>query len=352
VSRLFHKEPSRREIAIFTRQLATLVKSGITLRKAMEVLEHQYVGDSLGPSIRSIGRAMDGGSSLSRAFGQETAIFGSMYLALLAAGEEYGSFDSCLGQLATYLEREANLREKVKAALIYPAFVLSVTLILTYFVFSSVLPPFLPIFHSLKDGIPLPTRFLMLLVAASRNPLLMLGLGALTGGAILWVKRFLKGPTGQELVSHAILSIPVAGELARKVELARLARAVGTLTSSGAAVMDSLLQASRICGSIVYKNSVSRAREYIRAGGSLSEYFRKSALYPALFTQMVAAGESSGKLDEYMMRAAEMYDRDLEHSLEIFIGLLEPLLLTILAMIVGFIVISVFLPLYSFLIHF
>ncbi len=317
---------------------------------SLDILERQNMGTNLERPLHTICQSIDMGLSLSQAFNKERKLFGSMYISLLQAAETHGHLDQTLEQLAQYAERDCALRERVRGALMYPAFVLAITILLTWAMMVFALPSFLGMFSQMKEALPLPTRILVFMVSFLRNPFtVFLSLCALYA-AFHFLRQMLKTTAGREVFDTFILRLPVAGVLARKMCLARLSRSLGTLLRSGVIALDALVHSANVCGNTVYQLDLMQARERLKEGMSISEYFMADrSLYPALFAQMVAAGEHSGKLEEMMVRAAETYELDVEYQLQVLLTLLEPLLMALLALIVGFIVISLFLPIYGFL---
>jgi type IV pilus assembly protein PilC len=344
------RQPSRRDVAIFKRQLATLVGTGVPMHTALDGLCRQYGREPLGQVLNEVRRSLSSGMSLSNAMAREGEVFGTMYVALVRAGEAQGDIDNTLNQLANWLERDQALRERVKSALTYPMFVLAITLILTWLIFSFVLPAFMPMFSQMGGGVPLVTRVLMILVSVASSVWLM-GLVGLILLAAGWLGlQWMRTPSGQAATDRMLLRVPLSGPLTRKVVLSRVSRSLATMLSSGVPIMDALLQTSRTCGNSVYRADLEEARENLKKGMSLTQHFALNAsLYPAMLVQMCAAAEEAGKMDELMEHAAKSYDLDVEYGIELFLTLLEPMMMGFLAFIVGFIVLAVFLPLYGFL---
>lgn len=314
----------------------------------MEVLWRQHAQAPLGPPLETVCQALASGQPLSRSFGREGDIFDTMYVALVRAGELQGNLHHALTQLATYLERDANLRARVRAALTYPLFVLGVTVALTLWFFSYVLPSFMPMFSTLKS-LPLATRLLIFCVSVTTNPWLMGG-GALAGAAAFtFARQWLRQPSGEAFRDGLLLRFFVSRELTRKIVLARVARSLASMMATALPIMDALLQVANTCGNAVYQDDLLQAREALKAGTSLSEYFQANPLlYPQMFVQMVASGEEAGQLTDLLQRIADTYEQDVEYALEAALTLLEPALMAGLAVLVGFIAIGLFLPVYGF----
>lgn len=343
------RQPTRQELALFTRQLAALLAGGLTIHRGIEVLAQQHVSTALGESLFSVSRLMEGGQNLSRALGRERDVFDPMYVALVRSGEMQGNLDRVLSLLASYLERDAMLRARVKGALTYPAFVLAVTLALTFWFFRFVLPSFMPMLNALKE-IPLPTRILMLGVDVASRP--WSALIAIVSAVLIFhrTRAWLRTVNGAAFRDRMLLALPFTRELTRKVVLARIARSLGTMLASGVPVMDALLQTSSSCGHASYRDDIILAREALKRGLSLSTYMDGCPeLYPRLFVGMVGSGEETGHLDELMLRIAGAYELDVEYGMETVITLLEPALMVLLAGLVGFIVIALFVPIYTFI---
>jgi type IV pilus assembly protein PilC len=347
--RFFTRPPTQRELATFTRQFAVMFRSGIGIGRSLGILEEQYATSAMRWPIASVSKALQMGHSISRAFAREKWLFGSLYISLLSAAEQHGRIDMAFEQLAVYVERDWALRERVRAALRYPLLVLSFTTLVTYAMVVFVLPGFLTMFSDMQS-LPLPTRITMFFAWYLRNPWTVTF--TLVSGCILWrmARRYLTTEGGRAVFDRWLLRLPAAGGLARKLTLARMSRSLGTLLGSGIVALEALLHAANTCDNQVYKEDLMQARERLKEGLSLTDYFLSDrVMYPALFAQMVSAGEHSGKLADMLVRAAENYEQEVEHQIEVVLNLLEPLLMVLLAVVVGFMALSLFLPIYGFL---
>ncbi|MBM3462973.1 MAG: type II secretion system F family protein, partial [Armatimonadetes bacterium] len=275
------KSISRYDVALFTRQLATLVNSGLPIHRSMEVLMRQYIHAPLGLPLSQVQRALGTGHRLAAALAREADVFDSMYVSIVAAGEAQGNLDRTLMELASYLEKETALRERVRSALTYPGFVLAITLLLTWWIFTFVLPQFQPMFQALPGGAPFPTRVLMLIIAVCTRPWAMaIVLGGTAAGLFLAL-RFLRQPRGRGMWDRASIHLPVFGKLNRKVVMTRITRSLATMMGSGLPIMDVLLQTARTCGNVVYQENLMKAREHLKTGGSLAKFFAQHRdIYP------------------------------------------------------------------------
>ncbi len=329
------------------RSLATLVRSGVPLRRALAVTIDECGDRRLAEALRSVARDIEAGSALSTAMALRPREFSELFIAMIRAGEVGGVLDQVLERLASLLERDRAMRKRLGAALAYPAIVSVAAIALVLFLIANIIPAFAGIFEQMHVQLPLSTRVLIAVGRVLSKPELAF---ALVGGCaaiyagmrIAWRQK----RVARHLDRLALLS-PVVGPLLRSVTIGRLARTLGTLLRSGVALLPALDATEGTLGRIPYQEMLQTVRERLREGLTLAEPFAKSKLFSALFVQLVHVGEETGTLDAMLLRAADYVELDVETAIASLGNVLEPVLIILLGSIVGTIVASVLLPLYS-----
>lgn len=337
---------------MFTRQLALLLKAGVNLGSALTILARQYINGPFGSVISSIAVDVYRGVRSNVAFARHADAFDAFYVAMLTCGEAHGNLPNVLDELADWLEREAELRRRLFSVMVYPAFVLAVTMGLTWALFRFVLPAFLPTMQSLGAALPLPTRILMLMVELVHSWLFLICTGALIVLLVCKWERLFRSEAAQEFRERIQGQIPVLGTVQQNVELLRISRGLGIMLGSGLFVLEALRLTSTLCGTQRYRRSLLRVKRDLGEGDSLGEAFSgQKACYPSRFAQIVRSGEESGRLSDMLTRLAQMYERDVDIAMDAAMALIEPCIMGFLALIVGFVIVAIFLPLYASISH-
>ncbi len=337
-----------RDLVLFTRQFSTMLRSGIPVNFALDTLSHQPDNPVLSQVIARISKLIGEGHKLSHAMGQFPGIFDVGFVAMVSIGEETGQLDSTLERLADWRERDFELTRRVKGALSYPAFILALTSVLTFFLFYSILPNFLAIFQEMNIELPIFTRIMVWITQAFQNPgawLVMTALGVALHGLFQdqWKKE-----EGRCRIFTMIHEIPLIGHLVKITTVSRFSGAVETLMESGLGLQKTLLLGGESSGSPLMKVASQELVERVKEGEQISEYivFRED-LFPPAFAQYVATGEETSKLAKMMGEASRMLDEEVNYKVEALGAALEPLLLAMVAGIVAFVLLSIFVPLYS-----
>ncbi len=341
---LFARKPSatRQEIVIFTRQLATMIGAGLALLESLEVLGEQAESPGLKLVCERIVADVRGGSDLSVAMENCPRAFDPLYISMVRAGEVSGQMDIILDRLADYQEASDHLRREIKSAMTYPVISMVLVLGITAFLMLGVVPGFRQVFDSLDTDLPGITAFVLETAEWMKaNWVVMFGglFAAITG-----FLAFKRTERGAWLWDRFALRAPIFGPLARKVALARFSRTFATLIRSGVPIMGTLDIVAQTAGNRVIAKVVLDARESVRAGNLLSEPLATSTVFPPMVTRMIAIGERSGSLEVLLEKIAEFYDAQVKAAVKSLTSLIEPLLITVMGLIVGTVVMSVFLP--------
>ena len=334
---------SGRDLATFTRQLSILVGAGVPIVEALGAILDQG-GDTAPARVASqIRDRVKEGRSLSVAMGALPGIFSPIYLNMVRAGEESGTLEIMLNRLADLLEKQSNTRRKVMGSLFYPVMLLGVGVMMVIFLLIVVMPRITSIFEGLKATLPLPTRILMGSSAWLRSHLLSTGLSVLAGIFIL--VRFVR--TRRATLDRWALRLPRIGELILATQVARFARTLGVLLSSGTPLQKAMEVSEAVVTSGPVREAVSRARGDLAEGLSLSRSLRETKVFPLLAVHMIAVGERSGKLEDLLMRLAEGYEQEVDQTIGTLTSLIEPVMILFIGGIVLFMVMSVLLPIFE-----
>lgn len=356
--RLLSIEPVRREKptrtryvpANFTRQLAVLIRSGVTINKSILLLADQVDNNlDLQVALIDINLKILGGSPLSRALEAHPRFFSPLYIAMCRVGEVRGDLPRILLGLAKHQEMEDAMRRRIVQALTYPAVILCITALLTMFLCNVILPYFVEVFDSMHIDLPLYSQVLILTVRLTNNPLASGTIALVLGCGVYYARLWMDTASGRYFVDDFILRMPLVGGLQRKIIIIRFAKSMSLLIDGGIYTMVALDLCSYVVQNELYARALSRAQKYMIDGkGPLSAFLRlRRDLFPDSFTEFVRAGEESGHLTGLLNRAAELYEVDVEHTTNMIMAALEPILMAITGSIVGFIVLSIFVPLYS-----
>ncbi|MEW6279502.1 MAG: type II secretion system F family protein [Candidatus Eremiobacterota bacterium] len=337
-------------VVLFTRQLATMLRAGIPITRALDTLQSTSEDPALARVLVRTNQRVSEGYTLSRALAYYPRVFNPLYLAMVGVGETSGDLEGTLDRLATWLERDQGVGQKVRAALVYPAFVLSMTGILTLVIFHTALPGFVKIFREMRLELPLMTRMLVLATDSVRNPgTWLVGLGLLVGGAG-WFRATLASKAGASRLYAALMTMPLIGSLVRNGSVARFASAMEAMIATGVPLVSCLKNAGQATGNPAMEQDLERAVGRLTEGGYLSEHFGSHPeLYPPTFAHMIRAGEEASALEPMFARLSAYYDQEVNYQIESVTAALEPLLMGLVSLIVGFVVIALFLPMYGYL---
>lgn len=345
ITTVFSK-PSKKDIVLFTRQMATLVEADIPLIESLRALVRQVEKESFRKVITAVVSSVEGGASLSVALAEHSQIFGRFYISLVRAGEVAGKLQTTLSYLADYLERSAALNSKIRGALVYPAFVLFAMIVVTIILITTVLPQLLSI---IKDAgiqdLPFTTRVLIATTGfVSRYLILLIIL--LIGGVFLLI-YYVKTPQGRDRLDNFKIKMPRFGEITRNLYLARIAETLATLIKSGVPILDGINITADVVGNVVFKNILLKAGENVRGGGTISEVFEQYEEIPPLVSSMLVIGEKTGRTEFMLENIFNFYKTESENSVQNLSQLIEPVLILILGLGVGLLVSAILLPIYS-----
>lgn len=334
-------------ITVFSRQFATMINAGLAMVRCLDILSEQTEDKKLQQTLIQVRKDVEGGSTLSNALGKHPTVFSNLYTSMVKAGEMGGVLDEVLERLANFMEKDFSLKKKVKSALTYPLVILVMAVGIVFFLVTYILPTFVNLFEGMNLKLPLPTKILMAVTKGAKNPWIMGPSIIILIFVFIAVNRYIQTKTGRRQYDMFKLNIPVFGLLNRKVAISRFCRTLGTLLSSGVPIMQALEIVGRASGNEIIAITVAKIRESIREGESIATPLGASGMFPPMVTQMVAVGEETGNLDAMLSKVSDFYDTEVDYMIASLTSMLEPIMIVGMGAVVGFIVISVFLPLYQ-----
>jgi len=334
-----------RDLAVVTRQLATMIDAGLPLVQCLDILSQQQEKKVFKKVLHDIRTAVEGGATFSAALKQHPKIFSTLYTNMVEAGEAGGILDTILNRLAAYIEKAMALKKRVKTAMFYPSTIVTVAVVVVIFLLMYVIPTFEQLFEGFGATLPLPT---VIVLEASRivRAYLFFMLAGLVA-AIVGFRFYYRTPGGKRTIDGLVLKLPIFGPLVQKVAVAKFTRTLGTLVSSGVAILEGLDITARTAGNKVVEEAVLKARTTIAQGKTISEPLQASGVFPPMVVQMIAVGEQTGALDRMLNKIADFYDEEVDVAVAGLTALLEPLLVIFLGVIIGGVVIAMYLPIFK-----
>jgi type IV pilus assembly protein PilC len=333
------------EVVTFTRQLSTMISAGLPIARALDVLANQSMNRNFKKVILEILRSVEGGVSLSMALGMHPKVFDTTYISLVRAGESSGKLDTILKRLAENMEAERELNSKFKAAMIYPAIVfiamIGVFIILMIFV----IPKLSEMYVSMNVELPAMTQFMINSSNFMVKYIYIIAILAI--GAFLGFRSFAQSEKGKIYISELVIRIPVFGKITLQKDYARFSRTLSLLINSAVPIVESLNIVSTVMTSQTLKNAVMDAANQVEKGNSLSNYFKTTKNFPSLLGQMAGVGEETGKMDEVLERVAIYYEGEVDNLVKGLSAALEPIILVMLGVMVGFLIVSIITPIYK-----
>ncbi len=333
------------DVVFFTRELAMMVQAGLPLVEAIQGASVQAPSLSFRKSLVLLVQDLKGGSSFSEALAKHPKFFSNFYVSMVRAGEAAGILDQVLERLASLGEEDLELKGRIQSALAYPCLLVLLSLGIVSFLLIAILPKFVGIFEEAGAELPLPTAILMMVSNFLQQFWLFIPAAGLIVGAYL--RRYVKTPVGRYRLHAWVLRIPVLGALIHKTLLARFSRILGSLLKSGIQAVAALAISQEVMGNQVLQQALSHVRQAVIGGSNLADPFRLAQVFPHTFVQMVSVGERTGTLDELLLHLSDFYDSEVERGLRTLTSTLEPMLLLIMGLIVGFIALSVLLPIFQ-----
>ncbi len=334
-----------RDVVVFTRQLTTMIEAGMPLVQILDILGAQSDNKIFARQILAVKESVESGSTLSGAMAMHPRTFDELYTNMVQAGETGGILDTILQRLATYMEKMVSLKRKIKGAMIYPATIVSVAVIVTMILLVFVIPVFAELFVSFGKALPWPTQFVINL--SNFTVAWLHVIIALAIAAVVAIRQTYKTNRGHLWIDRFLLRVPVIGGLLLKASIARFTRTLGTLVSAGVPILDSLSITSRTAGNRVVEQAGFAVRESITQGKTMAEPLIESGVFPPMVCQMIGAGEMTGALDQMLSKIADFYEDEVDTAVATLTSLMEPLVIVVLGTVIGGLVIAMYLPIFQ-----
>jgi type IV pilus assembly protein PilC len=339
------KKVKKKALAIFTRQLATMIDAGLPLVQSLDILAKQEASEIFQEIIRTIKNEVESGATLAAALQKHPRVFDNMYVNLVVAAEEAGTLDVILGRLATHIEKMEALKKKVKSAMVYPIMIVTVAIGVTIVLMVFVVPVFEKLFAGMGSSLPLPTQIVVNISKLFKNYLPIMIILAIA--ATIALNRYYKTEQGRRKVDDLLLKTPIFGELIRKIAVSRFARTLATLVTSGVPILESLNIVAAASGNKIVEEAILKGRTSISQGQTIAEPLTESGVFPVMVTQMIAVGETTGSLELMLTKVADFYDDEVDVAVATLSSMLEPVLMIFLGVIVGGLVIAMYLPIFK-----
>jgi type IV pilus assembly protein PilC len=341
----FGGNPSAKDLAVFTRQFSVMIDAGVPLVQCLQILAEQQENKKFQTAINAVRKEVEAGNNLASSMKMHPKIFEDLYTNMVAAGEAGGILDTIFQRLSGYIEKAVKLRRAVQSAMVYPIAVVLIASAVITLILWKVVPAFTDLFNSMSVDLPLPTR---IVIGASQfvgsfGIFLFIGLGVL----IFVFRAYYKTPKGRYMVDGLILRAPVFGPLMRKIAVARFTRTMATLIASGVPILDCLDITARTSGNAIIEEAIFSVKRAIEEGRTIVEPLASSKVFPSMVVQMIGVGEQAGALEEMLTKIADFYEEEVDAAVGDLMTALEPAMIVVLGVIVGGIVISMYLPIFT-----
>jgi type IV pilus assembly protein PilC len=334
------------DIAIFSRQLSTMLSAGIPLVQAFDIVGNGHDNPAMQKLIFAIKQDVEGGNALAESLAKHPLYFDDLFVNLVEAGEQAGALETLLDKIATYKEKTEAIKKKIKKALTYPAAVVVVAIVVTTILLIFVIPEFETLFQGFGADLPAFTRMIINLSEFMRDRGWLLLIGG-TGAVMGYTAMYKRSRALREAQDRMMLKLPIIGSILVKAAIARFARTLSTMFAAGVPLVEALESVAGATGNIVYENGVMAIREEVSTGQRLQRAMQNTELFPNMVIQMIAVGEESGSLDEMSSKVADFYEEDVDNAVDNMSSLLEPMIMAILGVLVGGLVVAMYLPIFK-----
>jgi len=342
---LFKKKVKMKDISIFSRQFATMINSGLSLTKSLNILAEQTENPALADIIGQIQKDVEGGQTLSEALGKHDRVFSGLFINMVKAGETGGVLDEVLVKVAEHYEKDMALKTRIKSAMTYPIVMFIMSMLIVFAMITFIVPVFVNMFAQLGGDLPMPTKVLVWASAAIRS-FWYLMIAAVVGVRYL-IKNYKKTSQGRLFFDKLKLRLPVFGQLNTKLAVARFTRTFGTLVASGVPILQGLEIVSETAGNEIIAQAVRDTRASIKEGETIAKPLSQSPIFPPMVVQMISVGEETGALDVMLGKIADFYDEEVGAMVESLTSLIEPLMIAVMGVMVGGIIVSLYMPMFK-----
>ena len=343
----FGKKVKSMDVTLFSRQLATLISSGVPLVQGLSILEEQIESPQFKKVIKSLRTDIESGISISEAMKKHPDVFSELYIGMVHAGEIGGILDQVLDRLASYLEASEELKSKIKGAMTYPILVSLVAVGAATIMLTVVVPRFAAMFADMGAKLPTPTLILIKVSNFIKKYILFFVAGAVAF-YVIFRKIYKSVPSVRLKVDTQLLSLPVIGDVIKKTAIAKFTRTLGTLVKSGVPILQAMETVAKTAGNKLIEKSILEAKDSVREGERIAEPLKKKLdVFPPMVVQMISVGEETGQLDTMLIKIADFYDREVSNAVEALTGMIEPLIIVFLGLVVGGMVVAMYLPMFE-----
>lgn len=334
-----------KDLVVFTRQFATMIDSGLPLVQCLDILASQQQNKSFKAALYAIKESVESGSTFADALAKHPKIFDQLYVNLIAAGEVGGILDTILSRLAAYIEKALKLKKQVKGAMVYPATIISIAVVVIGVILVFVIPTFAKMFADFGGTLPMPTLIVIGISNFLQRYILVI-IGVFYGIKVA-IGKYYATPAGRKLMDRTFLQMPIVGPLIRKVAVAKFTRTLGTMISSGVPIMDGLEIVAKTSGNKIVEEAIYKVRQAISEGKTMAEPLAECGVFPPMVTSMISVGEATGAMDTMLNKIADFYDDEVDDAVGNLTAMMEPLLMLFLGVTVGGLVVAMYLPIFK-----
>ena len=334
------------DIAMFTRQLATMLKSGVPLLTSFDIVAKGHANPAVTKLLMEIKTDIETGSSLTQAFRKHPLQFDTLYCNLVQAGEQAGILDALLARLATYKEKILGVKKKIKSAMFYPTAIIVAAFVITAVIMIFVIPAFKDLFSSFGADLPMPTQ-VVIMISDFFTSYWYLIFGGIFGGFWLFMNAWRRSEAMQIFMDRLVLKLPVLGEIVRNATIARWTRTLSTMFAAGVPLVESLESVGGAAGNYIYKIATKKIQSEVSTGTSLTVAMQNANVFPNMVMQMTSIGEESGSLDAMLSKVADYYEEEVDNAVEALSSLMEPIIMVVLGTLIGGLVVAMYLPIFK-----
>ena len=335
----------QRDVILFARQFSTMIDAGLPIIQCLDILYSQQANATFKRMLKEIKESVEGGATLAEALKKFPKQFDNLFVNMIAAGEAGGILDAILRRLAAYMEKAAKLKAQVKGAMTYPIVTLIIAVLVLAVILVFVIPVFEEMFADFGGELPMPTKIVVAMSDMVKSKIIYIVVGLVL--FIIAFKKFYGTEKGREFADKMILKVPVFGDLLRKVAVAKFTRTMGTMLSSGVAILEALDIVAKTAGNKTVEKAVYNVRKGISEGRTMADPLAQSGVFPSMVCQMISVGESTGALDAMLEKIADFYDEEVDQAVENLTALIEPFMLVFLGVTIGGLVIAMYLPIFK-----
>jgi type IV pilus assembly protein PilC len=334
-----------KDLVVFTRQFATMIDSGLPLVQCLDILAGQQENKIFKEILYKVKESVESGSTFADALGKHPRAFDDLYVNLVAAGEVGGILDTILNRLAAYIEKAMKLKKRVKGAMVYPATIMTIAIVVVGVILVFVIPTFAKMFADFGGELPAPTRFVIGLSNFCKHYIILMVIIAF--GIRFAIAKYYTTPHGHKKIDDLLLRTPIVGPLIRKVSVAKFTRTLGTMISSGVPIMDGLEIVAKTAGNVIVEEAIYNVRQAISEGKTMAEPLAACGVFPPMVVQMISVGEATGAMDAMLSKIADFYDDEVDDAVGALTSMMEPLLMVFLGTAVGGLVVAMYLPIFK-----